>query len=804
MADGSGPIQAALDAAAQVWPSWEGLGPLDYAIVVGFAGGGGSSLGIEQALGRHPDAALNHWPTAISVHAVNFPDAEHHCGDIMETDPRTVCPGKPVGLLWLSPDCRHFSKAKGGAPVSKRVRGLAWSAIPWIRLRRPRVVMIENVEEFVTWSPLIERAHPATGETELYPDPARKGETFARWTRCFEKMGYRWEVKVDSVAADYGAPTIRKRMIFIARCDGEAIVFPAPTHGPRDSDAVKAGRLKPYASAASIIDWSRECPSIFLTPEEARARGLKRPLAPATDRRIGKGLYRYTLANARPFIVKVTQRRFDADRAHGVDEPLKTVTTSRGGEFALVAPNMVRTDMASAKFAGQNSAEDPLRTVTSGGGLAVSEAALAPVFTGCSGRMAQTQPVDPAGPYPTITAKNDSCLATAVLVPNYSERAGQAPRCRSVEEPAATVVGRNNQGSLVQASLTPAEELPTSLSNTARPGDGARSSQVVSPAGECGAPCGEVAADGSESPAPIQAAYLTKFSENSIGQEPDEPLHTVMAGAPRHGVVTAHLEQMRGRSAGRGVDEPAATVTGRPHDAIVTAFMEQANTGMVGHEMAAPVSTVVEKGCTQRLVAAQLAHMRGSGPGQGDLAQPSRGLTASGQHVAIVESEIVAPSLIAYYGQSVGQDLGEGLRTVTVGDRFGLVEARLAAHGSPRAEALAAFLERHYGALTEADVADPLGSVESRARWGIVMVPDEAGVARPWQIVDIGMRMLDPATELAGAMGVRPDYVLTRDAEGRPVTKTDVTKMVGNMVCPPWAAAHVAANCGFLKEGGVA
>lgn len=697
MADGSGPINVA--AALGVTRRKR--------IVVGFAGGGGSSLACEMALDRHPDAALNHWTVAIGVHAANFPGAEHHCADIMETDCRSVLPGEAIGLLWLSPDCRHFSKAKGGAPVSDRIRGLAWCAIPWIRLRRPDVVMIENVEEFITWGPLIKRANPKTSDVEAYPDPDRRGETFRRWVSRFEQLGYVWDVKTASVAADFGAPTIRKRLIFIARCDGLPIIWPEPTHGPRHSEAVKSGKLKPYASAASIIDWSRDCPSIFMTPEEAMARRLKRPLKEATLKRIAKGLFRYTIANAEPFIVQLTHTG-SSDRTRGVSDQLPTITGAHRGEIALVTPNMVRTDMSGAKFAGANSAEDPLRTATSGGGLAVSEAMLSPVITGCGGRMGQTQPVDPAGPYPTITAKNDSCLASA---------------------------------------------------------------------------------------------YLTKFSENSIGDMPDEPLHTVMAGAPRHGLVISHLEQMNTRSAGRDLAEPLATPVSHAHDAVVSAFTEQANTGMAGHSAEAPLSTIVGRGTTQRLIAAQLSHAYTSNTagGEGDPGKPIKTVLAGGNHAYLVESDLIAPSMMAYYGADNVADVTEPMLTATSKSRIGLVEAHLVRCKAPRPSALAAFLAEHYGDLTEADIANPLATVESRARWGVVMVPNrETGSAEPWQIVDIGMRMLDPETELAAAMGVRADYVLSRDADGNRVSKTDITRMVGNMVCPPWAAAHIRANCQHL------
>jgi DNA (cytosine-5)-methyltransferase 1 len=302
------------------------------AVVIGFAGGGGSSIAVAQALGFHPDAALNHWPLALKVHERNFPGAAHHCADITETDCRHVVPGRDIGLFWISPDCRHFSKAKGAAPVSARVRGLAWVAIPWAKVRKPDVIILENVEEFLTWCPLIRDA-----QGRLIPDPARKGETFRRWVRRLEQCGYVVEWRILN-AADYGAPTSRKRLFLIARRDGKPIVWPAPTHAPRKV-AVERG-LPAYRSAASVIDFSRRCPSIFLTKEEAKAAGVKRPLQPATLARIAKGLFRYTIANADPFIVPITHR--GSDRVHSSRDPLATITTAHRGELAVCAPHLTK------------------------------------------------------------------------------------------------------------------------------------------------------------------------------------------------------------------------------------------------------------------------------------------------------------------------------------------------------------------------------------------------------------------------------------------------------------------------------
>lgn len=288
--------------------------PLSNELIVDlFAGGGGASTGIEMALGRHVDIAVNHDPRAISLHQANHPQTKHFVSDVFEVDPLVVTEGRPVGLLWASPDCKHFSKAKGGKPVSKKIRGLAWVVVKWAKLVKPRVIFLENVEEFATWGPLAEDGRPC---------PARKGLTFRRWKAQLENLGYVVEHR-ELRACDYGAPTIRKRLFLVARRDGEPIVWPEPTHGPG---------LKPYLTAADCIDWSIPCPSIF---------ERERPLAEATMRRIAHGIRRYVLNAAQPFIVPVTHSQ--NGNVQPVGEPLRTITTARRGEFALAAPTLVQT-----------------------------------------------------------------------------------------------------------------------------------------------------------------------------------------------------------------------------------------------------------------------------------------------------------------------------------------------------------------------------------------------------------------------------------------------------------------------------
>lgn len=293
----------------------------------GFAGGGGTSTGLDEALGRPPDFAVNHDPEALAMHEANHPDTRHFCESIWEVDPRELTGGRRVGLAWFSPDCKHFSRAKGG-PLhrSKEIRSLAWVVIRWASMpNRPRVIIVENVEEFLTWGPL---------GPDGVPIADRAGETFAEWMTQLRWCGYEVEVK-RLVAADYGSPTTRRRLFIVARCDRQPIVWPEPTHG--------AGRARPWRAASEVLDWSLPTPSIF---------GRRRPLAATTLRRVVRGLQRYVLDAASPFLVSY----YGTGTALSCDDPLDTVTTR--GRFALVAPYLVHQS---------NDITRPLGTVVAGG-----------------------------------------------------------------------------------------------------------------------------------------------------------------------------------------------------------------------------------------------------------------------------------------------------------------------------------------------------------------------------------------------------------------------------------------------------
>lgn len=317
-------------------------------IVDNFAGGGGASTGIELATGRSVDIAINHDPAAIAMHRANHPTTKHYCENVWDVDPVEACAGCPVGLAWFSPDCKHFSKAKGGKPVEKAIRGLAWVAIRWAKLVRPRVIILENVEEFTTWGPLIGNR----------PDPTRKGQTFRRFVHALKRYGYRVEWN-ELRACDYGAPTIRKRFFLIARCDGLPIVWPEPTHGDPSTLFVASGILHPWRTAAEIIDWTIPCPSIY---------DRKKPLCENTMRRIARGLRKFVLEHPQPYIVDDhiapfliqyhTEQSGKEVRGQAVDKPLMTADSSN--RYGLVTALLI-------KYYGQGegqSLREPLHTIT--------------------------------------------------------------------------------------------------------------------------------------------------------------------------------------------------------------------------------------------------------------------------------------------------------------------------------------------------------------------------------------------------------------------------------------------------------
>lgn len=368
-------------------------------IVDNFAGGGGASTGIALAIGRSVDIAINHDPAAIAMHKVNHPDTEHYCESVWEVDPRKAVKGRPVALCWLSPDCKHFSKAKGGKPVQKNIRGLAWVAVRWAATVRPRVITLENVEEFKTWGPLL---------IDGKPDPKQKGRTFNAFINALKRQGYQVQHR-ELRACDYGAPTIRKRFFLIARCDGQPIVWPKPTHGDTKSPEVKAGALKPWRTAAEIIDWSKPCPSIF---------ERKKPLAENTMRRIARGIQKFVIDNPEPFIMQAYGGGYSGS-GQSINSPLPTVT-QKDHNF-LIAPVIAR------QF-GQSTGHpinDPLGTITAGGGgkSQLVSAFLAQYHQETASHEARGQALDK--PVLTLDTSNRYALVSSHLVKMRGTNIGQ-------------------------------------------------------------------------------------------------------------------------------------------------------------------------------------------------------------------------------------------------------------------------------------------------------------------------------------------------------------------------------------------
>ena len=406
----------------------------DEIIVDNFAGGGGASTGIELAAGRPVTTVINHDPDAILMHRTNHPYTAHYQASVWDIDPWEVCRGRPVGLAWFSPDCKHFSKAKGGKPVDKNIRGLAWIVLRWAGTVAPRVIMLENVEEFQTWGP-VRRGRPIK---------SKAGQAFRRFTEQLKALGYVVEWR-ELVAADYGAPTTRKRFFLIARRDGRPIVWPEPTHAPADSPEVKAGKKLPWRSAAEIIDWSLPCPSIFDTRKEIREKyGLsaQRPLRPNTMRRIIRGVDKFSIKAPEPFLVVVNHA--GGFRGQNVHEPLQTITAKHG--YGVAAPVMIQYHTEqSEKMRGQGATE-PIMTIDASNRYGLAAASLVKYY----GNDQHGQKI--SDPLHTVTAKDREGLTIAHMVKMKGTNLGS-----SMSEPVQTITAGGGHFGVVNTTVVKAE-----------------------------------------------------------------------------------------------------------------------------------------------------------------------------------------------------------------------------------------------------------------------------------------------------------------------------------------------------------
>ncbi len=496
-------------------------------IVDNFAGGGGASTGIEMATGRSVDIAINHDENAIAMHTTNHPDTLHYCESVFDIDPVAATAGRPVGLAWFSPDCRHFSKAKGSKPVKKEIRGLAWIVIRWALAKKPRVVMLENVEEFKTWGPLI----TAEDGTE-HPDPARAGETFAAFVgmlttgidaghpallECCELLGF----DINSIEAkrlqsglgyviehrelrarDYGAPTIRKRFFMVMRCDGQPVVWPEPTHGDPKSQDVQSGHREPWRTAAECIDWSIPCPSIF---------ERKKPLAENTLKRIVRGIQRFVIDNPTPFIVKCnhtsSKTAYDCFRGQPLTDPLQAITKTPG--FSLVAPIIAR--IGQTGFGGDRMAYEAGKPLT------------------------------------TITSKAEHLLVAPIIAREFGNSVGHM-----VDEPSGTITaGGGGKSRLVSAFL-------------AKHFGG----NYTGPGADLGQPAHTVTTVDHHA---LVTSNLIKMRGTNAGQKVTDPLQTVTAGGNHFGEVRAFLLKYYGNEKeGVSLNGPLHTVTTNDRFGLVT------------------------------------------------------------------------------------------------------------------------------------------------------------------------------------------------------------------------------------------
>lgn len=707
-------------------------------IMDSFAGGGGTSTGIEMALGYSPDIAINHNPAALALHEANHPETLHISENVYKVDPLDYIAGRHIGLAWFSPDCKHFSKAKGGKPVERNIRDLAWIIPGWIeRIQKSGgsvdVVILENVEEFQDYGPLIDT------DKGLMPDPAKKGQNFQKWCKALKRLGGRIEWR-ELRACDYGAPTIRKRLFIVIRFDGKKIAWPKRTHGdPNKADdarLIAKGKLLPYRTAAEIIDWSLSCPSIFDTSEQVMEKhGLRaiRPLADATMSRVARGVKRYVLDAAKPFIV-VCNHQGDHFRGQGLNEPMNTVTAARDA-VGIVAPSVVRFNTG----ATGHDMREPLATVTANSfikrpGGAAPLGVVAPVLSYAQQGGNNRSVEDPVHTICASTKDQNVVIAPTLIQTGYGEREGQKPRSLDIGVPLGTVVA---------GGVKHAVAVPTLV------GCGGRAGQSRPRGGD--EPAATITA---KADVCVAAAFLAQHNNDgrreggvNPGRPADEPLSTITA-TPQQGVVTAFVSRQFGASVGHGIDEPSGTVTADVNKSM--------------------------------LVAPHLMTMRNAGKPFNGADEPTHTVTAGGAGLSLV-----APFISKYYGVEQESRHDEPLHTATGKARFGHVEGELQPEPLTdaqiaRAHEVADFMRAH-GFWDEREFVE----VEVD---GVTFI-----------IVDIGMRMLTPR-ELFNAQGFPPDYIIDLDFEGKPLPKSVQISCCGNSVSPPVAAAIVAANCEHLMR----
>ncbi|MBD8669788.1 DNA cytosine methyltransferase [Pseudomonas lurida] len=535
-----------------------GFNPQDDEIVVDFfCGGGGAGTGLEMGLGRAVNVAKNHSPQAISMHTVNHPSAKHFTTDVFEGDPDTECGGKAVGWFHMSPDCTHHSQAAGGQPRKREIRNLSWIGLKWGGKKRPRVISLENVKQILQWGRLIAKRDKDTGRVVtldqvphptkkgattnrvaapgervpvsnqfLVPDPKQRGRTWRRFVALLEGMGYVVEWQVIR-ACDFGAPTSRERLFMIARCDGQPIVWPESTHAKNPTK----GQQK-WKTAAECIDFTDLGKSIF---------GRKKDLAPATLRRVAKGMKKFVIDSAAPFIVPIAN--WSGEAVQSADEPLRTITSyPKGGAFSVVSPIIApATHQGSDRI---NDPLDPLPTVTCAnrGELTL----ISPLMVGAGGPEYSGKPVGMDQPVGTLMTQNHRAIAAAHLVKFRFNDAGKA-----LDEPLPTITSGGNY----QRPAGAAHAMGISTVFMAQMNGGFNTTAAKS----IEDPMTTVTNTGSQQQ--LVAANLVHLRGNCDARDVNDPLHTVSAGGQHHGLVSAFMERAFGGSVGQGLEEPAPTIT---------------------------------------------------------------------------------------------------------------------------------------------------------------------------------------------------------------------------------------------------
>jgi DNA (cytosine-5)-methyltransferase 1 len=533
-------------------------------IIDNFAGGGGTSTGLEAAFGRPVDIAINHDPEALAMHAANHPHTLHLCESVWDVNPIQVTGNQPVALVWLSPDCKHFSKAKGGTPVSKHIRGLAWVGMRWVAMCKPRVLMLENVEEFQTWGPVL-----VGPDGQARPDPARRGKTFQSFVRQLKAHGYQVDWR-ELRASDHGAPTIRKRLFLVARRDGLPIVWPEQTHAEPTDRRVIAGKLAAHRTAAECIDFDLHADSVF---------GRKRPLVDNTMRRVAKGLWKHVLTSANPYIVGAQAPYLNEhanasnQRTMPADAPLRTICAQvKGGHFSVVAPTLAPLRGTSEQHLVGHAVDAPLSTVAASG-------------------------------------THHALVGANLVTIGYGEREGQQPRVQDIDAPLGTVVAGGIKSALAMAHITKfntgsvgsAVDAPlptvTAGGTPKRPSTGIQMGMVAAHLVDMGH--GEGPAGGK------------RWSHGARSLE--VPLNTVTASGGTSALAAVHLTHLthHGERTGNDPREPLRTVTGanRGEQAMVAACLEQANGGFYdgdGRRVCDPLSTITSSGTQQRLITAYM------------------------------------------------------------------------------------------------------------------------------------------------------------------------------------------------------